>query len=687
VPYCIRPETPSFKGYLQTMTSRPRTNRIKLSWSQIDCRRCHDRRVVGMPCSICGASPDPREVDPNLQRRQRLARDALAILDRPSDGRAASRVVADKWSPEEGFDPLVEWLEQFVPTLNAAIRDPSAAPRLLELVTNLVDLRSQLHASRWLRPHLPVWRTTDTLIGHLDQVARCYLTACVEPLPRQAKAAAEAGQQALDAAADEKHRLDQRLERWQRISASDQAGDIVAALAVEAYRQAGTTDLLVLEQDGAQDFEQLLGAACPSGMGLLLRMMSLQAEVVLDEERFRRIARDAYAVFVGRSDQLLRLAQDQTLVDDIHDAVRRGYDAIVTAQAILAAARDDRRAIRAVLALAHELLEGPGKRYVAALLAVAGQRSYQALRRQDAGALLQQASQQPTLVPLLDGLDIALRHAKAHEDYLIEGDELILTDHGVRRLNTPAIPGLVLLDRVLTALETVQALFFALTAAAAAIDITLVDTVDYSHFDMAEEDVIAMLLAVQSSWTDVIVEFHGDTLRVAATGDLPAQPLRPVAVLVPHLLERVTRLELTVHTKTGHRLLTGPIEPWRRYNASVDWEKQLHFIECCGRWHVDRKPTFGQELIRRLAATLALEQAAAGYPVCVEPLRQLRDLARHLEDEELASGLGRLIAHVRNGSLDLADNAAGSDVVSRFRRWAQADVPVPEGLRSASATV
>ncbi len=87
-------------------------------------------------------------------------------------------------------------------------------------------------------PRLPLWRTADTLIGHLDQVARCYLRACLEPLPRRAKAAAEEGQRALDAAADEEHRLDQRLQRWQRISASDQAGDIVAALAVEAYRQA-----------------------------------------------------------------------------------------------------------------------------------------------------------------------------------------------------------------------------------------------------------------------------------------------------------------------------------------------------------------------------------------------------------------------------------------------------------------
>jgi len=663
------------------MTTRPRANRIKLSWKQIECRRCHEARVAGVPCPNCDARPDPREADPSLQRRQRLARDALTILDRQPASHATSHPTTDQWSPEEGFDPLVAWVEQFLPTLNAAIQDPSAGARLLELVSDLVDLRDQLQGPRWLRPHLPLWRTADALIEHLTQVARCYLTACEEPTPLQAQAAAEAGQKALDAAAEEGPRPVERLERWQRVSASDQVGDIVSALAVEAYRLAGTADLLVLEQDGARDFEQLLGAACPSGMGLLLRMMSLQAEVVLDEQRFHQLVHDAYAVFTRRPDRLRQLVQDQTLVDDVNDAIRRGYDAAITARAVLAAASDDRRAVRAVLALAHELLEGPGKRYVAALLAVAGRRSYQDLRRRDAGAVLQQASQQPRLVPLLDGLDIALRDAKAHEDYLIEGDELILTDHGVRRPNTQPIPGLVLLDRVLTAVETLQALLFALVAAAAGIDITLVDPLDYSHFDMTDEDVVAMLLALQSSWTEVTVEFHSDTLQAAATGELGTQPLRSVAVLVPHLPERITQLELTVRTSTGHRLLAGPTEPWRRHNASTDWDKQLHFIEGCGRWHLDGKPTFDQDQIRLWAARQALEQAAAGYPACVKPLRQLRDFARRLQDEELASGLSDLIAHVRNGSMNLAEEVAGSDVVSRFSRCAQADVPIPAALR------
>src|SRR4029450_1149825 len=135
------------------MTSRPRPTRIKLSWKQIECRRCHEARALGIPVPTCDARPDPREVDPNLQRRQRLAHDALTILDRPPGTHTRSRPVPDQWSPDQGFGPLADWLEQFLPALNAAIHDPSAAPPLFELVATLVDLRDEVRASQWLRPH------------------------------------------------------------------------------------------------------------------------------------------------------------------------------------------------------------------------------------------------------------------------------------------------------------------------------------------------------------------------------------------------------------------------------------------------------------------------------------------------------------------------------------------------------
>jgi len=173
-----------------------------------------------------------------------------------------------------------------LPALNAAIDDASAAPRLFERVATLVDLRDEVRASQWLRPHMPLWRTADTLIGRLTDVARHYLLACAAPTPLQAQTAEKAGQRALDAGADDSSDLAERIDRWERITASDHVGDIIAALAVETYGLAGTSDLLVLEEAGAQDFEQLLGSTSPSGMGFLLLFMSLQAEVILDQQRF-----------------------------------------------------------------------------------------------------------------------------------------------------------------------------------------------------------------------------------------------------------------------------------------------------------------------------------------------------------------------------------------------------------------
>ena len=228
-------------------------------------------------------------------------------------------------------------------------------------------------------------------------------------------------------------------------------------------------------------------------------------------------------------------------------------------------------------------------------------------------------------------------------------------------------------------METIQALFFALAAAAAKLYVMLVDALDYSHFDMADEDVLAMLLGLQS-WTDVTVQIDEGTLRAVASGELPSQSLRPAAILVPHLPERITQLELTLHTSSGLRRLAGPTEPWRRYNASTDWEKQLYFVECCRRWHLDGRPAFDQDQLRLWAARQALEHAAAGYPACIKPLRQLHGLAQRLQDDDLASDLRELTTYARNASMGLAPEDAGSDVVSRLQRWALAYVPVPAVL-------
>jgi hypothetical protein len=113
---------------------------------------------------------------------------------------------------------------------------------------------------------------------------------------------------------------------------------------------------------------------------------------------------------------------------------------------------------------------------------------------------------------------------------------------------------------------------------------------------------------------------------------------------------------------------------------STGWEKQLDFVECCRRWHLDGRPAFDQDQVRLWAARQALENAAAGYPACIKPLRQLHGLAQRLQDDDLASDLRELIAYARNASMDLGPEGVESGVVSRLQRLALANVSVPAVL-------
>src|SRR4029450_13152188 len=116
------------------MTSQPRPTRIRLSWKQIECRRCHEARVVGISCPTCSARPDPREVDPTLQRRQRLARDAYALLtQRP--GRL-QQLVQDEVLVKDMEDAVRRGYDPAVPAqavLAAASNDRQAIRALLAL--------------------------------------------------------------------------------------------------------------------------------------------------------------------------------------------------------------------------------------------------------------------------------------------------------------------------------------------------------------------------------------------------------------------------------------------------------------------------------------------------------------------------------------------------------------------------
>jgi hypothetical protein len=651
--------------------------RMKYGWRQTECRRCHAVRIAGVVCPTCGLVPDAHEVDPERQRRQRIAQAALQTL---GQSEPMPDEMAD-WTTDEAFPEgfigrLGEWLGTFFQALGSDPRDPATVERLRESLRRLLQYRAVVTTATKLRPWLPLWRTTEYVIDSLMRTARHYLEASGAETPLVAQRAAQAGQQAIDDVAEVVNHLGEQISRWERVSEANQVQDILPALAAEAYQLAGVEDVISLEEAGAGTYQALTGdPSCPTGIGFLLQLFRIQAETILDQDRFMELTRSVYQELTRRAPRLDRLLQESALARDIQDGHERGYAAALAAQAVFTQARQTRQEVRAMLGLAQDLLEGPGKRYIAALLAVIRNDDYDRLRRQDAGDLIHQARQRG-LGSVFEGFDAALRNARSHEDFLYEEGMVILTNHGEilpssERLSVPR-----LVDRMLAGQETLLALIAAFTAAASHLEVEIIGADFFERLGLSGEEVAEMMLRLLN-WTDVLVQIDGEVVRVEGTAELPELPLTAVAMMLSFLPATASYLDISVRGTQGFRSLVGPLEPWRRWQTSENLDKELAYVEAMKAWTIDDRPIWTVEQLRKYLAIRAIQKFNAGYPACVEPLREIRSCASRLGDADVTAALGRLLALARDIELGQVDEKARSIIVNTFSEWATQDVPDP----------
>lgn len=679
---------------------------------------------------------------------------------------AKEAALAKEFSPwqvfSEAFRGLGNAWPAFLDALAAAASDPRDTAhqrRLQDAARRLAALQARVDATPRLRPWLMIRRTAQRATVLIIEAARALLDAVAADTPLLLEQAQQRGQQAQDAARAALEDFSERLDRWWRIEEAGDPGEVLATLAAEAYRVASAEDLIALERAGAGDYRRLVGNRgedCPPGMGLTLRLLTVYSEFALDEERFWNVARRAYATLQARPDRFATLITSAHLLDDLHDGAARGHDAILEAQTLLDAARNDRQAVKALLTLALDLLEGPGKRYIAALLAVTRKREeYARLRDIDAGALLIQA-EQAGLSELLDGLDAALRGARAHHGFRVDDDgAVVLTGRGSRQRATrdardrdsdegrggERVPIATLVDRVLAGSETVLALDFALSCAAAQAGVTVHDPATLHRLGLTDDEIALAVLSLLG-WTDLTTHLeavadddnddetiapadiaaNGDDARVQACGGtegttvLVASGIPPLdepvpdpsqrhaarrsgrrprrsassstwrspflaALLTSAWTQRCAHVTITARTDTGERRVTGPAWAWRAFNDPQDPDgrdelgKQLRFVEALHRWTLDGQPGLSADQLRRWAAGMAAQQANAGYPGCLPPLRRLRDLARRLGDEPLAAAVTGLVGAVRAAALDVPDPTSSGAILRQLTEWASADVP------------
>lgn len=443
---------------------------FRLSFMQVECVRCSATRIRGIPCPICGMRPADHDVDPERQRRQRVARQMLDHLHQPlqpSDPNQAH--LAD-----ETFAQLGELIPSFLASLQTFVVDSAdSGESISSTIRQLRAVRTALQQTP-TRPKILRHKVARRAAELVTDAMSGWLTAIAAEDPLTAQRASEEAQRSLDSAGNATDELSRAMEAWERVEEVERVEDILGRLHIEAVTAGGHENLLGLERAGAADFSNLTGEECPAGIGTAFRVTEVVAGFVLNADRYRSVIQTSVELLLRDPAKLEPLLNSPSLATDLLEGEVHGALAWLTAQAVWATSRTDEHSLRELVRLSGELVEGAGKRYVAALTSITRPQRYEERRRLLAGQLVREALADG-LGHLVEGFDIVLRNAASHVDYLIEDDTVVLTDHGEVPTTPRRLKSDELIDEVLKSAESCMALGIAMGAVAGINDRSLLD--------------------------------------------------------------------------------------------------------------------------------------------------------------------------------------------------------------------
>jgi hypothetical protein len=576
-------------------------------------------------------------------------------------------------SPEHVFNDLADWIGHFMTALGRAVGSRDGEPDLSAAVDDLVSVRQRLQGSLRLRPWVLIWRRIDDLVHRVEEVATSFLRAIDASTPIEGQRWASDGQTALDAAAEEAADLARRLDAFAEREELLEQGGLPALISEMSGPMQGND--LELDASGRALYERLTGEPdCPAGLGGGLRLTGLQAELLMDPDHFWDITAEYTQLLTGRRDRLAMLTKDTEWRSDMRDASRRMQDAGLAHEVLMGSARHDRHRVQAALTLLHSLAEGPIRRYAATLLAVARGLPYKRQRHDDLGALMQRL-RQAGVASVPEGVDIALRGAKAHEEYEV-------TDEGGLSLrrggSTTEVPSDELLDRFLACLEVSLALSTAIIVAA--VSIGAIETELLSELvplELSAEEGVALAMSFVG-WSEVAVVPSG--AEVSVSGRTSEVHARQVTQLLPYLDDSVTGVRLVGRTASGERTITAPLDPWRRWREASDEEdKMIVFVEAMAGARLDGEPSFGREVVRKWAAGFVVHVDNSGSDLRsrIARLRELRAMADRIGDPDLARAVAGVISVVQAKETGLPAPRTALNAIDLITRWGTADVSFP----------
>jgi hypothetical protein len=552
---------------------------------------------------------------------------------------------------------------EFMQALTAATEEGASgeATGLTRACEAAATLRQQLleHVPR--RPWKLVGSSAEIVANGLVDFMRTYLEAISAHTPVEAQTLASRAQKLLDDLGASTEELGNLLERWLQVAETSDLGEMLARNAVDAFASTPATGLLGLDQYGAARYESITGRTPTTGVGLTLLQYDLWSRVVGDQDVFQRTLRHADGVLASRRVALARAWARPTVVEELRNGWQQLGDQVIATQAIVAAAANERVAVRSVVQLIHTLLEGPGRRFAALLLEAVGKQEFERHLTRDGARAVRLVEADPKLAGLLAGLNESMRHAYAHLSFETH-DDGIMVRHQSGATEFVGVDGL--LDHLLAAEECVAAVGLALQAVALEAGIDLSGQKVLDSFGLHADDVIVMVISLAGA----------EDIRIDRSSSIPVVEMTVVSVTaglvggLASFFANESTLSLRVrspHDDEVHEWEFCPSDLRAYLLIPEGLTREVAFVDAMSRVRCDGQPALDDAGLQHWIIGRACTETQAPIPKAQRSLRALVNFAQSRGFDELTSVLKGLMRFVRVKDSDLArldDTKVGSEL-------------------------
>ena len=566
---------------------------------------------------------------------------------------------------EEFLEAASETLTSLIPRANHAIDSVGEVgfAEFAEVVQRIARLSDDARLATRYRPFRalrdPLVRVGISLGEFVDAVSNAM---CVGS-PGEAQHSGRQVQPAIDRATEAVDIARARIDDWGYIEDSERPLD---ALIEVASRRAGNDGLVgmagygvarIAEHFGDLDFEM--------EHGVLGSLLSAQADVLFDAERFWSLARRVFDSLVGQPARLEALVNEPGWQARWSKSMSDAYWASERSMASMKLAVHDENVVESFLSVCHALQEGMTKTAFASVRFVSNpNQSFEALLASGVGSLGEWgiANDYPEAAALL----VPSRNAHAHNDWQIEGDHVVLCALKPPAGGTVSLDSEQLVDHALEVQELTIAVFLGITIAGSVVGVQFPSA---DRLTGASSQATAAALLAASGWREVALEESSDFERVTVSCERDGPGSITDFVTLTELFPQATKLEVQATTMNGQRDAVIDLEASRMWAAeSTEDLKTLAFAQLLHMVSVDAAPVASTSEVRRIVcgvtARWVIERDDERGVVAV--FRKARQVAKACADDELSS-----VVKVAQGwrRTNLRGGQRSVDELSSFTAW------------------